>query len=257
MIKLKLKPPKQKPSTRLEEQFLIQLRDENTIMTDINFIDDNHAVIKTPERDINATLVTLPTFIGTQKFLENHEGRTYHSAYISKMLIADELISKEDALHLHPTYKWPHGLTPPLHNVMKRKFKRKMKSLEYSEMCTIVDQLTARDKEASSVNIYFENTASSMATHDESEDEVEVDEFELTKDVELHIEEQQERDKTWKTTQLLRDQIEVKMKQLESVKNPIMKKRFQATIDTLEKELKDILGEKDDEVLETQHNVGG
>lgn len=104
---------------------------------------------------LNAKLVDLPTIVESLKTTDRKT--FYKTADISQMLICgyDELDSGEDAAvakkkDKDAKYKWNHGITPPLKNVRKRRFRKTLKKM-YQEQPDIekeVKRLFRMDNEA-------------------------------------------------------------------------------------------------------------
>jgi transcription initiation factor TFIID subunit 7 len=75
-----------------------------------------------------AKLVDLPTIVEASKTLDRKA--VYKAGDICQMLLLGEQISNEETIFAHPTkpsdYVFPHGLTPPLRNVRKRRFRKRI-----------------------------------------------------------------------------------------------------------------------------------
>ena len=75
-----------------------------------------------------ARLVDLPTIIESSKTLDRKA--LYKSADICQMLIIGDPISHEETILAYPSrqtdYIYPHGITPPLRWVRKRRFRKRI-----------------------------------------------------------------------------------------------------------------------------------
>jgi transcription initiation factor TFIID subunit 7 len=75
-----------------------------------------------------AKLVDLPTIIESSKTLDKKA--LYKTADICQMLMIGEPISHEETILAYPSkssdYIYPHGLTPPLRWVRKRRFRKRI-----------------------------------------------------------------------------------------------------------------------------------
>ncbi|KAL4091516.1 hypothetical protein QTP88_026192 [Uroleucon formosanum] len=112
-----------------------------------------------------AKVVDLPTIIEGQKTIDNKT--VYKTADICQMIICKEneefLLSDEDEKtkvfkkkepnKVDKKYLWPHGITPPLKNVRKRRFRKTLrkKYVEAPEIEKEVKYLLKSDSEALSV----------------------------------------------------------------------------------------------------------
>ncbi|XP_060874714.1 transcription initiation factor TFIID subunit 7-like [Metopolophium dirhodum] len=112
-----------------------------------------------------AKVVDLPTIIEGQKTIDNKT--VYKTADICQMIICKEneefLLSDEDEKtkvfkkkepnKVDKKYLWPHGVTPPLKNVRKRRFRKTLrkKYVEAPEIEKEVKYLLKSDSEALSV----------------------------------------------------------------------------------------------------------
>jgi TATA-binding protein-associated factor Taf7 len=101
--------------------------------------DMRHGTLYFDNYIMQAKLVDLPCVIESHKTIENKH--IYKTADICQMLIcsfddetaADDEAKKKKDLKLEKKYLWPHGLTPPLKNVRKRRFRKTLKKKQYSD----------------------------------------------------------------------------------------------------------------------------
>ncbi|XP_049727976.1 transcription initiation factor TFIID subunit 7-like [Elephas maximus indicus] len=150
----------------LENQFILRLppehastvrkmiRSGNIAMKDKLKIDlhsdGRHAVVQVEDVSLNAKLVDLPCVVASLKTLDKKS--FYKTADISQMLVCttdgdlqsspEQSVSSTDAKDIEADdgkrrkkYNWKHGITPPLKNVRKRRFRKiKKKSTDVKEM---------------------------------------------------------------------------------------------------------------------------
>ncbi|XP_003499684.1 transcription initiation factor TFIID subunit 7-like [Cricetulus griseus] len=185
-------------SQEIEEQFILRLPPEHAYavrkiihsrgvsMKDklkIDFSSDgHHAVVQIEDVSLPAKLVNLPCVIGSLKTVDRKT--FYKTADISQMLVCSadgesQSSPEQSAASPDPTvaaggeektdkkkYNWKHGITPPLKNVRKKRFRKTTKKLpdvkqmdeisfsEYAESPNVekeVKRLLCSDAEAISV----------------------------------------------------------------------------------------------------------
>jgi transcription initiation factor TFIID subunit 7 len=93
-----------------------------------NHVDPRRAVVRIRKNLYAAKLVDLPTIIESSKTLDKKG--LYKTADICQMLMMGEPISHEETILAYPSkssdYIYPHGLTPPLRWVRKRRFRKRI-----------------------------------------------------------------------------------------------------------------------------------
>ncbi|XP_074179887.1 transcription initiation factor TFIID subunit 7-like [Rhinolophus sinicus] len=106
--------------------------------------DKRHAIVEVEDVSLNAKLVDLPCVIGSLKTLDNK--MFYKMADISQMLVcttdgdphssleepvasADLKVMGKNKKERLKKYAWKHGITPPLKNVRKKRFRKTTKKL--------------------------------------------------------------------------------------------------------------------------------
>jgi transcription initiation factor TFIID subunit 7 len=67
--------------------------------------------------------------VESQKTLDNKQ--MFKVADVCQMLVVDNKISSEDVVTTQKNFNidefiWPHGITPPLHHVRKRRFRKRV-----------------------------------------------------------------------------------------------------------------------------------
>jgi transcription initiation factor TFIID subunit 7 len=130
-------------------------------------------------------LVDLPTITEGMKTWDKKS--FVKSADICQMLlvfakVADEQEARTVALPkaVEHGYRWPHGLTPPMHDCIHRRFRKRLSKLEIQNKEAEVERLLRADKEAISTKYEFvderqQNGDEEMYYEDEEEEEEEED----------------------------------------------------------------------------------
>ncbi|GAB1303110.1 Transcription initiation factor TFIID subunit 7-like [Apodemus speciosus] len=173
-------------SHEMEEQFILRLPPEqayavrkiihsrNAASKDklkIGFSSDgHHAVVQVEDVSLPAKLVNLPCVIGSLKTVDRKT--FYKTADISQMLVCSpegepHSSPEEPVISTGPTvtghiegkaekkkYNWKHGITPPLKNVRKKRFRKTTKKLpdvKQMEEINFSERLLCSDAEAVSV----------------------------------------------------------------------------------------------------------
>lgn len=120
----------------------------------IKFKDARRAVVSINEQLFAAKLVDLPTITEAHKTFDRKN--IYKVSDICQMLLVTEPISAEDdVLHLESTSierpeatAIPHGITPPLHNVKHRRFRKRISRKVIETMEAKIEELFRLDDEA-------------------------------------------------------------------------------------------------------------
>ncbi|KAJ8598061.1 hypothetical protein M405DRAFT_723292 [Rhizopogon salebrosus TDB-379] len=99
-------------------------------------------------------LVDLPCVIEAQKTLDNKQ--MFKVADICQMLVVENRILNEDAFTASRNvnvdeFIWPHGITPPLHHVRKRRFRKRVNKRTIESVEEAVERLLATDELATEV----------------------------------------------------------------------------------------------------------
>jgi transcription initiation factor TFIID subunit 7 len=91
-------------------------------------VDPRRAVVRIRRTLYGAKLVDLPTIIESSKTLDRKS--LYKTADICQMLVVGDAISHEETILAYPSrpsdYAYPHGITPPLRWVRKRRFRKRI-----------------------------------------------------------------------------------------------------------------------------------
>ncbi|KAF9218144.1 hypothetical protein BS17DRAFT_722152, partial [Gyrodon lividus] len=99
-------------------------------------------------------LVDLPCIIESQKALDNKQ--MFKVADICQMLVVGDRIQNEEAVTANRNvsvdeFIWPHGITPPLHHVRKRRFRKRVNKRTIESVEEEVERLLTADTLAANV----------------------------------------------------------------------------------------------------------
>lgn len=126
----------------VEEQFILRVPDDvapklramveaRNVTQDVwfKFKDSRRAVFHFGDKLFGAKLVDLPALIESQK-LRGQGGQTIKVADISQMLLVEQEVKDEadvtrDKQFNAEDFIFPHGITPPLRHVRKRRFRKR------------------------------------------------------------------------------------------------------------------------------------
>ncbi|KAI0780959.1 TAFII55 protein conserved region-domain-containing protein [Trametes elegans] len=118
------------------------------------FKDSRRAVFHVGNNTYSSKLVDLPCIIESQKTLDNKQ--MFKVADICQMLVIEKKIPSEDALSNQKSFNidefiWPHGITPPLHHVRKRRFRKRVNRRTIETVEQEVERLLEEDALANEV----------------------------------------------------------------------------------------------------------
>lgn len=116
--------------------------------------DGRRAVVNVRGRHYAAVLVDLPCIIESMKSWDKRGW--WKSADICQMLVVLGVVETEEAAKTFPgpkevneqSWQWPHGLTPPMHNVRKRRFRKRVSHRTIEAAEEEVERLLAADEQA-------------------------------------------------------------------------------------------------------------
>ncbi|KAK4221832.1 transcription initiation factor TFIID subunit 7 [Podospora fimiseda] len=141
-----------------------------------------------------AILVDLPTITEGMKTWDKKS--MVKTADICQMLLVFAKVQSEEEARTVPLpktvehgHRWPHGITPPMHDARNRRFRKRLSKLEIQNKEAEVERLLAADREADNVRIEWIENKPAVEADSESEEEYEEDaegeeEFEMqTEDV--------------------------------------------------------------------------
>ncbi|RPA89800.1 hypothetical protein L873DRAFT_584174 [Choiromyces venosus 120613-1] len=152
----------------IEEQFILRMqpgddcdylrevieKKELNVTTDVmlKFKDSRRAVVGIRGNLYGALLVDLPCIIESNKTLDKKT--IFKSADISQMLVVGDRIDREEealAIPARPQdITYPHGITPPMHYVRKRRFRKRISNRTIEAVEAEVERLLAEDAKADS-----------------------------------------------------------------------------------------------------------
>ncbi|KAI0670403.1 TAFII55 protein conserved region-domain-containing protein [Trametes maxima] len=118
------------------------------------FKDSRRAVFHIGNNTYSSKLVDLPCIIESQKTLDNKQ--MFKVADICQMLVVEDKISGEESLSNQKGFNidefiWPHGVTPPLKHVRKRRFRKRVNRRTIETVEQEVERLLEEDALASEV----------------------------------------------------------------------------------------------------------
>ncbi|RIA84872.1 TAFII55 protein conserved region-domain-containing protein [Glomus cerebriforme] len=161
----------------VEEQFILRLMVPEDVKQKFRekvkngkFTDDIGIVFKDPRRAIftfenqkyRARLVDLPCIIEAQKTFNKIQ--YYKVADICQMLIVESQIQEDEQIFTEnpkssnvDEFEWPDGLTPPLKNIRKRRFRKRISAKKIEDIEKEVEKLLHEDSLAEEVKLgtYF------------------------------------------------------------------------------------------------------
>ncbi|KAL7409389.1 TAFII55 protein conserved region-domain-containing protein, partial [Mrakia frigida] len=122
------------------------------------FKDSRRAVFKLSNQLYSAKLVDLPSIIESQKTLDGKQ--MFKAADISQMLVVSNPISDESQVTAGDggqgklnieDYIWPHGITPPLRHVRKRRYRKRISRRTIEIVEQEVERMLEQDQRADKV----------------------------------------------------------------------------------------------------------
>ncbi|KAH9981002.1 TAFII55 protein conserved region-domain-containing protein [Lactifluus volemus] len=116
--------------------------------------DSRRAVFHVGDNVYSAKLVDLPCIIEAQKTLDNK--RMFKVADICQMLLVEQRVPNEEVVSNQKSFNiddfiWPHGITPSLHHVRKRRFRRRVNKRTIESVEQEVERLLEQDALAEDV----------------------------------------------------------------------------------------------------------
>ncbi|GAA5989238.1 hypothetical protein JCM10908_001221 [Rhodotorula pacifica] len=131
--------------------------DKRDVSNDVwfKFKDSRRAVFHLDNKLYGAKLVDLPALLESQR-LTGVGGQTVKVADVSQMLLVEEQIRDEpdvtrDKVFNIEDFVYPHGITPPLKHVRKRRFRRRINRRTIEQVETAVEKLLEADARAEKV----------------------------------------------------------------------------------------------------------
>ncbi|KAK7020445.1 transcription initiation factor TFIID subunit 7 [Favolaschia claudopus] len=117
------------------------------------FKDSRRAVFHIGNNTYSSKLVDLPCIIESQKTLDNKQ--MFKVADICQMLVVENRVDQDEPSG-HKNFNieefiWPHGITPPLHHVRKRRFRKRVNRRTIESVEQAVERLLDEDAIATQV----------------------------------------------------------------------------------------------------------
>ena len=115
-------------------------------------VDSRRAAFKINGTTYSSKLVDLPCIIESQKTIDNRH--LFKVADISQMLVVEKPVRHGDESNITreplnvDDYIWPHGITPPLRHVRKRRFRKRISRRAIEIVEEQVDELLKMDQES-------------------------------------------------------------------------------------------------------------
>ncbi|GAA5968144.1 hypothetical protein JCM11641_003747 [Rhodosporidiobolus odoratus] len=169
----------------IEEQFILRVPpevapklreqvDKRDVPADVwfKFKDSRRAVFHAGDKLYGAKLVDLPALLESQR-LSGSGGQTVKVADISQMLLVEEEIREENQATREKVFNiedfvYPHGITPPLKHVRKRRFRKRINRRTIEQVEEAVEKLLEADARAEKVQ--FEMLDYDVPSDDEDYD---------------------------------------------------------------------------------------
>nr|CAG8495149.1 11482_t:CDS:2 [Entrophospora candida] len=137
----------------IKQRFRAKIKDkkiENVVK--IVFKDPRRAIFTFENKDYNARLVDLPCIVESQKTFNG--GQLYKIADICQMLIVEgeEFTENTESSNIDE-FEWQDGITPPLKNVRKTRFRKRISNKKLEEIEMALQQLLHDDSLAEEVKL--------------------------------------------------------------------------------------------------------
>ncbi|KAI0038437.1 hypothetical protein FA95DRAFT_1585479 [Auriscalpium vulgare] len=118
------------------------------------FKDSRRAIFHIGNNSYSAKLVDLPCIVESQKTMDNKQ--MFKVADICQMLLVEKRVPNEEAVGSHKSFNiddfiWQHGITPPLHWVRKRRFRKRVNKRTIESVEEEVERLLEQDALADEV----------------------------------------------------------------------------------------------------------
>ncbi|KAK1757447.1 transcription initiation factor TFIID subunit 7 [Echria macrotheca] len=146
----------------------------------IKFLDNEgrRAMVVVQGQPFAAIMLDLPTITEGMKTWDKKA--MVKSADICQMLLVFAQVSNEEEAKTAPLpkavehgHRWPHGITPPMHDARNRRFRKRLSKLEIQNKEAEVERLLAADREALSTRYEFVDDTKSETLNEESGEEYE------------------------------------------------------------------------------------
>lgn len=128
-----------------------------------------------------AILLDLPTITEVMKTWDKKA--MVKTADVCQMMIVFAAVKDEQEAKMAPLpnavehgHRWPHGITPPMHDARNRRFRKRLSKLEIQNKEAEVERLLAADKDAVSTKFEFIDDRQTAAPEQDSGEEYEYEE---------------------------------------------------------------------------------
>ncbi|KAJ4295890.1 hypothetical protein N0V88_004592 [Collariella sp. IMI 366227] len=142
--------------------------------------DGRRAMVTVQGQHYAASLVDLPTITEGMKTWDKKA--MVKSSDICQMLLVFAPVQNEEEAKTVPLpkavdhgHRWPHGITPPMHDARNLRFRKRLSKLEIKNKEAEVERLLASDREARTIRTEWIDSKQDGAA-DEEEEEVEYEE---------------------------------------------------------------------------------
>ncbi|KAK3301086.1 TAFII55 protein conserved region-domain-containing protein [Chaetomium fimeti] len=148
----------------------------------VKWLDDEgrRAVVTVKGQLYAAILLDLPSITEGMKTWDKKA--MVKSSDICQMLMAFAQVQSEEEAKTAPLpkavehgHRWPHGITPPMHDARNRRFRKRLSKLEIKNKEAEVDRLLASDREALTVRTEWIDNNKDGTGNEEEEEEYEED----------------------------------------------------------------------------------
>ncbi|KAL2199837.1 TAFII55 protein conserved region-domain-containing protein [Corynascus similis CBS 632.67] len=148
----------------------------------IKWLDEEgrRAVVTVKGQLFAAILLDLPTITEGMKTWDKKS--MVKSSDICQMLMVFAPVNSEEEAKTAPLpkavehgHRWPHGITPPMHDARNRRFRKRLSKLEIKNKEAEVERLLSADREALSVRTEWIDSSKQNGAADEDEEEYEED----------------------------------------------------------------------------------
>lgn len=126
----------------------------------LKWVEERRAAVTVQTQLFAAVLVDLPTITESTKTWDKK--LVVKSADICQMLLVFKRITREEEARtaelpkvIFDGYRWPHGLTPPMHDVVHRRFRKRLHKSDILNKEQEVDRLLKADKDAISTRYEY------------------------------------------------------------------------------------------------------
>ncbi len=141
---------------------------------------DRRAMVTVMGTHFAAVLVDLPTITEGMKTWDKRN--FMKSADICQMLLVFGQVSREEEARVLPLpvmvtkdFRWPHGLTPPMHDCVHRRFRKRLSKKEIQDKEAELERLLSEDKKAQRVRFEIIDENYREGDQEEEYDEEEED----------------------------------------------------------------------------------